>query len=145
MFRYEGIGAGSSAAQSGNLSVSYATQERQHRQACPSPKGRATTPHAARNIVVLVLREALSQGAGSEASTRRALSLLGQVPPNPVVIDFGCGSEPARLVLARATGGHVTAVDIHEPFLEDRDAKPADLEPVEEQLNAFRQQQAQVC
>ena len=66
------------------------------------------------------------KGPGSEASTCKALSMLRDVPANPDVIDFGCGSGAASLVLARATGGRMTAVDVHGPFLDDLDARAAD-------------------
>jgi len=57
------------------------------------------------------------QGPGSEATTRRALRML----PDPLrmerVLDLGCGTGGSTIVLARETGAHVTAVDIHPPFL----------------------------
>jgi SAM-dependent methyltransferase len=57
------------------------------------------------------------QGPGSEASTLRALALCGALPPEPRVLELGCGSGRATLTLARATGGHVTAVDTLAPSL----------------------------
>jgi ubiquinone/menaquinone biosynthesis C-methylase UbiE len=62
---------------------------------------------------------------GSASSTRKALSLLPGLPPKPRVADFGCGSGVATLVLAEATGGEVTAVDIHQPFLDRLEARAA--------------------
>ena len=59
------------------------------------------------------------KGPGSEASTRKALSLLGEVSPEAHIVDFGCGAVASTLVLARATGASVTAVDIHGPFLDE--------------------------
>jgi len=56
---------------------------------------------------------------GSEASTRRALSLLPPLPQQRETVEFGCGSGAATLVLAEATGGRVTAVDICQRFLAD--------------------------
>lgn len=61
---------------------------------------------------------------GSERSTRRALSLLGRLPPDAEIVDFGCGSGAASLVLAEA-GASVTAVDIYQPFLDRLDARAA--------------------
>ena len=58
---------------------------------------------------------------GSERSTRRALSLLGELPPDAEIVDFGCGSGAASLVLAEAGAG-VTAVDIYQPFLDRLEA-----------------------
>lgn len=58
------------------------------------------------------------KGPGSVATTRRALDRLGPLPPCPQIVDFGCGAGPASLVLAEATDGHVTAVDIYRPYLD---------------------------
>ena len=58
------------------------------------------------------------KGPGSEASTLKALSMLDGLPPQPRIVDFGCGAGVASLVLARATQGTVTAVEIHQPFLQ---------------------------
>ena len=65
------------------------------------------------------------KGPGSEASTLKALSMLGGLPPKPRIVDFGCGSGVASLVLARATQGIVTAVEIHQPFLHQLEAQAA--------------------
>ena len=65
------------------------------------------------------------KGPGSEASTLKALSMLDGLPPQPRIVDFGCGSGVASLVLARATQGNVTAVEIHQPFLNQLEAQAA--------------------
>jgi ubiquinone/menaquinone biosynthesis C-methylase UbiE len=62
------------------------------------------------------------KGPGGEASTRKALSMLDGLPPNPRIVDFGCGAGAASLVLANAIECSVTAVDIHQPFLKELDA-----------------------
>ena len=62
---------------------------------------------------------------GSERSTRRALSLLGEIAPDAEIVDFGCGSVAASLVLADA-GANVTALDVHQPFLDRLDARAAE-------------------
>jgi SAM-dependent methyltransferase len=59
------------------------------------------------------------EAPGSEATTRLLLRLAGPLPPVPMVLDVGCGTGPATVVLAAETGGHVTAVDLHEPFLDE--------------------------
>lgn len=59
------------------------------------------------------------KGPGSEASTLKALSMLDGLPPSPRIVDFGCGAGAASLALAKATRGSVTAVDIHQPFLNE--------------------------
>jgi ubiquinone/menaquinone biosynthesis C-methylase UbiE len=67
----------------------------------------------------------VQKGPGSEASTRKALSMLGDLPPMPRIVDFGCGAGVASLVLARATQGTITAVEIHQPFLNQLEAQAA--------------------
>jgi len=57
------------------------------------------------------------QGPGSDASTARALGLVGALPPEPRILDLGCGTGRQSLTLARLTGGHVTAVDLWGPSL----------------------------
>jgi SAM-dependent methyltransferase len=57
------------------------------------------------------------EAPGSEATTRLLLRFVGALPPAPAVLDVGCGTGPASILLAQLTGGHVTAVDLHEPFL----------------------------
>ena len=59
------------------------------------------------------------KGPGSAESTLRALSMLGELPPKPRIIDFGCGSGLASLELAGSIECHVTAVDNHQPFLDE--------------------------
>ncbi|MGI5193382.1 GNAT family N-acetyltransferase [Streptomyces sp. CA-288835] len=57
------------------------------------------------------------QSPGSDATTRHLLSLAGPLPARPRVLDLGCGPGRSALLLAAETGGEVTAVDLHEPFL----------------------------
>jgi len=57
------------------------------------------------------------QGPGSDASTREALRRLEPFHPAPRILDLGCGPGRQTLALARETGGFVTAVDTHGPFL----------------------------
>jgi SAM-dependent methyltransferase len=63
---------------------------------------------------------------GSEASTHKALAMLKDLPPAPDIVEFGCGSGAATLVLAESTTGKVTAVDIHQPFLDRLDHRAAE-------------------
>src|SRR5262245_34626905 len=69
------------------------------------------------------------QGVGSDDETARALAMCTGLAPTPDILDIGCGPGRQTLVLARATGGHVTAVDLHADFLDElRDgAADADL------------------
>ncbi len=63
------------------------------------------------------------QGPGSDASTRRALALVPELPAEPKILDLGCGPGRQSLVLAQETGGHVIAVDLLPPFLEQLDER----------------------
>ncbi|ARE73621.1 transferase [Streptomyces sp. Sge12] len=68
------------------------------------------------------------QAPGSDASTRRLLSLCGPLPERPRVLDLGCGPGRSALLLAAeagAGGAEVTAVDLHAPFLEELRAAAA--------------------
>lgn len=57
------------------------------------------------------------QGPGSRACTARALELCVGLPADPFVLDLGCGSGAQTLDLAELTGGRVTALDRHAPFV----------------------------
>jgi len=58
------------------------------------------------------------EGPGDDSITQRAVGLLPELPLDPVVVDAGCGPGGQTLVLARALGVKVTAIDIWEPFVE---------------------------
>jgi SAM-dependent methyltransferase len=62
------------------------------------------------------------KGPGSKESTLKAVSLLVDLPRNPRIVDFACGSGVASLVLAQAMECSVTAVEIHQPFLDELQA-----------------------
>ena len=57
------------------------------------------------------------QGPGSVETTRRALRLLPDSLRVERALDLGCGTGGPTIVLAEETGAHITAVDIHPPFL----------------------------
>ncbi len=69
-------------------------------------------------------------GPGSEQCTRKAYSMLKCVPAHPKILDIGCGKGMQTLVLARISAGDVTALDNHQPFLDElqKNAKNAGLE-----------------
>ncbi len=58
------------------------------------------------------------EAPGSPASTLKALAMAGELPRAPRILDVGCGPGAQTLDLAKATRGHVVAVDIHQPFLD---------------------------
>lgn len=57
------------------------------------------------------------EAPGSADTTRLLLRLAAPLPPTPRVVDIGCGTGPASLLLASELGATVTAVDTHAPFL----------------------------
>lgn len=59
------------------------------------------------------------QGPGDDASTRRALALVPPLPERAAILDVGCGPGRQTMALARLTGGTMTAVDTHQPFLDE--------------------------
>lgn len=60
------------------------------------------------------------QGPGSNECTKKAFSLLKDLPDQPEILDIGCGSGMQTVELARICPDcHITAVDIHQPFLDD--------------------------
>ncbi|MFD4948640.1 bifunctional class I SAM-dependent methyltransferase/N-acetyltransferase [Streptomyces sp. NPDC058239] len=76
--------------------------------------------HAVRSEAFFSLHHNLPrQSPGSDATTRRLLGLTGPLPHRPRVLDLGCGPGRAALLLAAEAGAEVTAVDLHEPFLDE--------------------------
>ncbi len=59
------------------------------------------------------------QSPGSDATTRWLLARTGPLPRRPRVLDLGCGPGRAALLLAADAGAEVTAVDTHQPFLDE--------------------------
>jgi len=59
------------------------------------------------------------EGPGSEKSTLRALSSVGRLPDKPDILDVGCGPGRQTMILAANTTGRITAVDTHQPFLDE--------------------------
>ena len=57
-------------------------------------------------------------GPGDTESTVRALSLIKNAPPNPRILDIGCGPGAQTMVLAQNSSGTITAVDNHQAFLD---------------------------
>ena len=57
------------------------------------------------------------EAPGDNCQTRKALSMLTDLPPRPRILDIGCGPGMQTIELAKQTQGTITAIDIHEPFL----------------------------
>jgi ubiquinone/menaquinone biosynthesis C-methylase UbiE len=59
------------------------------------------------------------QGPGSNEYTRKAYHLIPSLPPQPHILDVGCGAGMQTLELARISNGKVTAMDNYRPFLDE--------------------------
>ena len=59
------------------------------------------------------------EGPGDDSSTLKALSLIPDIPPDPSILDIGCGPGRQTIALAKQTGGQIIALDKHQPFLEE--------------------------
>lgn len=65
------------------------------------------------------------QAPGSDAVTQDAIRRLKPhgLPDDPAVLDIGCGPGRSLMMLGRVTGGRVTGIDVHEPFLAEAQAR----------------------
>ena len=58
------------------------------------------------------------EGPGDLASTRRAFSMLKDLPPLPHILDAGCGPGRQTFDLCRLTKGNIIAIDFHKPYVD---------------------------
>lgn len=61
------------------------------------------------------------QGPGCREATLEALGMLGDLPPNPRVLDIGCGNGMQTLILAKKLQTKILAIDNHKPILDHLD------------------------
>jgi ubiquinone/menaquinone biosynthesis C-methylase UbiE len=59
------------------------------------------------------------EGPGDNISTRKAFNMMTALPARPEILDVACGPGMQTIELAKVSGGHVTAVDLHQPFLQE--------------------------
>jgi SAM-dependent methyltransferase len=57
-------------------------------------------------------------GPGDNKSTRKAFEYLDDLPPEPLILDIGCGHGMQTLELARISNGNIIALDTYQPFLD---------------------------
>ncbi len=77
------------------------------------------------------------EGPGDSESTRKAYSLLKNLPFNPKILDLGCGSGAQTVELAKISEGNIQALDINQEFL-DRLNKKAKKEGVFERITTIK-------
>jgi len=65
------------------------------------------------------------QGPGCREATIRALGLLKDLPPNPRVLDIGCGCGMQTQILAQELKTKILAIDNHRPLLDHLDRAAA--------------------
>jgi SAM-dependent methyltransferase len=63
------------------------------------------------------------QGPGDAAFSRQLLSLLPALPPDPCIVDLGCGTGAGALLLAEHYRAPVTAVALCRAFLDELDER----------------------
>ncbi len=63
------------------------------------------------------------QGPGDSQSTKKALAMIQPLPNDVRILDIGCGSGTQTIELARNTSGTITALDSHQPFLDELDRR----------------------
>ncbi len=63
------------------------------------------------------------QGPGSNECTKKAYTMLTNLPNQPQILDVGCGVGMQTLELARLSSGKITALDNHQPYLDELEKK----------------------
>lgn len=71
------------------------------------------------NIFWEIHSELPREGAGNNESTDKAFSMLAGLPKIPHILDVACGPGMQTLELAKLSGGKITALDNHQPFLDE--------------------------
>ena len=66
------------------------------------------------------------QGPGDDEYTRKAYHIIPALPPDPIVVDIGCGTGMQTMELARICFGEVTGIDNHKPFIDELNRKIAE-------------------
>ena len=55
---------------------------------------------------------------GTNDTTFKAFSMLKDLPPNPKILDVGCGTGMQTMDIAKLSKGSIIALDICQPFLD---------------------------
>jgi len=91
-----------------------------------------------RTLLTELTRGLPRQGPGSSEATLRALTMVGQLPRKPRILDVGCGAGAQTIDLARATGGDIIALDISDALLGEVEER-AEAAGVAHQITTLRQ------
>ena len=71
-------------------------------------------------LIIDLHKNAVRQGPGGEAETKRAMELAMIDRSRPLkIVDIGCGTGASTLVLARESNARITAVDFLPEFLDE--------------------------
>lgn len=70
------------------------------------------------NIFFEIHKNLPREGPGSSECTQKAYSYLKELPPEPSILDIGCGPGAQTIELAKRTDGKIVALDNHVPFLD---------------------------
>ncbi|MBC8870384.1 MAG: class I SAM-dependent methyltransferase [Planctomycetes bacterium] len=76
-------------------------------------------------------------GPGDNASTRKAFEMMEHLPPEPKILDIGCGPGMQTIELLRLSGGTVVALDLL-PQMISRVKQSADSEGFADRLEAVQ-------
>ena len=63
------------------------------------------------------------ENPGDDETTKKAYSMLRDLPEQSHILDVGCGSGAQTVALAKLSRGRIIALDKHQPFLEDLERK----------------------
>lgn len=71
------------------------------------------------DIVFEIHKDNPREGPGNNESTAKAFNSIREfLPQNPKILDVGCGPGMQTIELARLSGGSITAIDFHPPYLD---------------------------
>jgi len=59
------------------------------------------------------------EGPGNNEATKKAFSFLKELPPNPRILDIGCGPGMQTIQLTKMADCKIIALDTHQPFLDE--------------------------
>lgn len=70
------------------------------------------------NLICEYFSTTKRQGPGSEEATLKALSFIDKLNSNSSIADIGCGTGGQTMILAGATQGEITGIDLFPIFIE---------------------------